>query len=190
MIQHQFIQPNVQYFKSLDYKSVRIVIVGRDPYPQGAMGIPFCKKTWKELDNRSAGRIILKTYHEININLEPVDSFYAMAQNGIIVVNASYFILGERYTLNKHYIYVKESWDLINKKIFLNLNKSVQILLCGDAKKMLNKEFLIEAGVVAKIKEVSHPCLQSRNKNSKKWDETWTFLHPPLRLCGGQFRGN
>ncbi len=167
------------YLNTIRKSTVKNGIIGRDPYPKGAIGIPFCKKLWPDIDDRSAGLFILNTFYKIDKNIDPVFLFHEMAHNGTIVINASYYILGEPYKASVHKKCVDEAWDTINKDLILSLNSEGNIYLCGDAGKMLKHIFddkEIKQSIKATVKYVSHPCLQSRNRNKSRWDETWKAI--------------
>jgi uracil DNA glycosylase len=81
---------------------IDLVIMGKDPFPNDAMSIPFCKKNWKLLSNKGqAGFSILNSidYKNFNINnylngkctLTPQKYFHKLAKKGIVMLNASYY---------------------------------------------------------------------------------------------------
>lgn len=164
-----------KYQEIINSSSIKRIIIGRDPYPSDPMGIPFCKNDWSLLDNKSAGLFILNTFHKINKRQELIEHFYEMARLGTIVLNASYFFMGGTYKKKLHQDFVQKSWEQINKKLILNLNANGEILLCGDSGIMM-KDIIEKNNIRATIKYVSHPCLQSRNKNKDKWDKTWKIV--------------
>jgi hypothetical protein len=151
---------------------LKLAIVGRDPYPNGALQIPFVKETWPELDKRSAGYNLFNSClggDFKNTFLTPSCAAFKLLEDGIVLLNASYFYLEkENIKPEKHFEFVNKSLD-VNYPILLATD---HILLCGDAYKMMN--WVIEFGSNI-ITEVPHPALQSKNRSKDKsgWEQWW-----------------
>lgn len=146
--------------------------MGRDPYPSSPNGIPFCKKTWKELKYKSSSG-----YHVLNsigINLEgieqqfdtPNDLFFYLAKNGIVFLNLSYDFIGTNTKIKKkvHSEYLNKAY-LINKPI---MDKSEILILCGEAKKNKWNNYTHH-----NCSECIHPDVQNRKYNKQLWDKRW-----------------
>lgn len=125
------------YEKLLKAKEINTLIVGKDPFPNGAMGIPFCKKTIKEQsDRRSSGYFVLNS---LGIDLKKYDEhtkpsaifFKLLEECKIGFINASYYFLAKK-TPSDFQIFVS---SYINSSIF---KKSKQILVTESALKILN----------------------------------------------------
>lgn len=158
-----------------DLVEIKLLIVGQDPYPSGAMSIPFCKKDWADLDDRRlAGYHILNSVNE-NFQIDrqlkdkynkPQIYFEFLAEKGIVMLNASYYFLEKETPSRKsHFGFVYESLELN----LPYLNKAQHILLCGNSYKMLN---WVVNGLTSDV-SVPHPSLQSKNKGSDKNKEQW-----------------
>ncbi len=155
--------------------TIKLVIVGRDPYPKCPTGIPFMKKEWSDLDGRSAG------FHVINSLVDkfpptkkfksPIDFAFFVLDFGVVFLNASYhYLCSETISKKRHYSFI-ESAFVTNFPI---LERANRVLLCGDAAKMLR--------LVTGLDEINglavpHPALQGRNSNKfdkQAWDHYWS----------------
>lgn len=171
-----------QYFDTLlTQDKIKILIVGRDPYPNGKMGIPFCKTDIKDMRKfNCSGNHLLKGLG-IDIaktNKNPVQIFHDLLQTeGIGFVNASYFFIGDKRP--KRY-QVKFS-NYINQPIF---EKSEKIVLTKSAKQLLrtrdkkiNDSYkpMINANIQMPIRDnwttVCHP--DNRNIKRPEHFELW-----------------
>jgi len=156
---------------------IKLVIMGKDPFPKGANGIPFCKNTWKEqLNPTSSGFIVLNSLGITRRNLEtefktPTDCFLYLTTKGIVFLNLSYCFIGVGVSIRKHRHReeLREGFK-INEKF---LKKADNIVLCGEANKNRWNDFKN-----SKINEVVHPA---RNRNSpdpkirERWQKSWSF---------------
>lgn len=155
--------------------NIKLCIVGRDPYPNNAIGIPFCKSSWSELkDKRIAGYHIIKSFFgDFNFNNPlhetPRETFMELIDFGVVFLNASYAFLNKEYlNKNKHNNFVRESFK-INKRI---MEKSKIIFLTGDAFEMIK---WVSSDYIDKKYKVPHPSLQGRNamKDKDEWLTYW-----------------
>ena len=164
---------NKAYLKeALSVSTVRLVILGRDPYPNGAEHIPFVKVSWDDLKQGSAGYNLFSSLFGCipkNDYATPSDCAFALLQFGIVLLNASYHYL-EKETISQ-----KRHLGCIDKAFGINLSileRSKLILACGDAHQMLDMVATFDHVVV----KVPHPTTQSRNSpNTDKelWDSYW-----------------
>lgn len=116
-----------------------LAIMGKDPYPTGAMGIPFCKSNWVEFCGKNVSG--LDVFKSLGINIKvvrsqfksPSEYFIHLAEEkGIIFLNLSYYFLNSACRQRTHSNELQES-ENINKNY---LHKSQNIILCGEAKKI------------------------------------------------------
>lgn len=160
---------------------IDLVIMGKDPFPKDAMGIPFCKKNWRLLSNKGeSGFRILNSlnYKNFDINnylndkciLTPQEYFIKLAKKGIIMLNASYYFL-ERETISR-----KRHFDFVYSSLEVNfpiIKKAENIILCGDAYELMN--WVVDGLSKNKFK-VPHPSMQShnnKNTDNDEWDKYW-----------------
>lgn len=139
LLQKKIVLDNIkihqEYFDSLIMvDKIKILIVGRDPYPKGSMGIPFCKDDIKELRKHNcSGKYLLKGLG-IDIDNEKRESndifFDLLKTKSVGFVNASYFYIGTEKP--KRY-QVKYS-NLLNQQIF---KKSEFVVMTNSAEKLL-----------------------------------------------------
>jgi hypothetical protein len=149
----------------------RLAIMGKDPYPNNANGIPFSKDRWSDFeDYRCSGKYIIDS---LGIRIEnakkkfksPNDLFlFLLKKHQIVFLNISYTFLGDGAAISKkkHSVEINASL-VINKPILI---KSDSILLCGQAKKLrlFYKDELPS-------REVFHPDF--RNISKSKWKDDW-----------------
>lgn len=152
----------------------RIAIVGKDPFPTNATGIPFCKPTWPEqLQENSSGFHVLNSIGVIELIDEvkfprPFDFFSFLISKGIVFLNISYEYIGGPIKRSDHRTQLDQAY-LINQPI---MNSSDIVVLCGEAKKNRWNGFRHPS-----IIEVVHP--DNRNRISRferirnEWRENW-----------------
>jgi len=149
---------------------VDLIIVGKDPYPTSAAGIPFCKESWKELL-----RVNCSGYHVLSalgVDLvaakekfsTPIILFEALAVEGIAFLNASYHFLNSERIYKKHFCFI-EMATAVNKLI---IEKTKVCILCGQAKVI--KDYI---PAQTDIFEVIHPDVQNRKFNKNAWEQVW-----------------
>ncbi len=133
------------------------VIVGNDAYPTNAMGIAFCKESWKELKHQNeSGYHLLNALGidiakaEIKFPNSASDFFRLMLKNGLIFWNAS-----EIKTL-----------------ISLGLpSRSIKSIICGPkAEKCFRNPNFLELCNTFPFYIPRHPCPQGTNSI---WEKFW-----------------
>jgi len=168
-----------EYFDSLIMAdNIRILIVGRDPYPNGSMGIPFCKNEINDLRKHNcSGKYLLKGLG-VDIDSEtrnPNEIFFDLLKTKKVgFVNASYFYIGAE----KPKRYQVKFSNLINQQIY---KKSEFVILTNSAKKLLKTrdkkiidgyEPIDDIEIKMPIKEdwltVCHPDFRNRNCENHK----------------------
>lgn len=172
---YHFIEMDEKYKQIIEnLDRINLCVVGRDPFPNGATTIPFCKETWNEQYNKNqAGYSIVVSLGENTASFaSPKEYFYDLASRGIVFLNASYaFLNKESISKVKHYHAVASSYE-INKPILKNAKK---VLLTGDSWTMLG---WIDSNIYSdeKYVKVPHPSPQARNRSELKseWDKYWS----------------
>lgn len=150
-------QDYIDFTKDIPIKKI---IVGIDPYPTGAMTIPFIKKDFKELNKSSAGLKIFSAFYdkdEMKDSTPKEIAFDLLIKHNTLLLNASYtFVKGK---IKKKDTCYKEAYE-VNKQFF---KEDVVIYCCGkkcaQVFKWLNKDNEIKS----KIKETIHPSVRYMN---------------------------
>ena len=165
-----------EYVEALDSnETFCLIIMGKDPYPKEAVGIPFCKPSWDSMcDKRISGLFVLQS---IGLDIKkarngfkvPADYFvYLAKEKGIAFLNLSYHYLNDSVR-KKHYVQL-QSAEKVNKKY---LFRSKATVLCGEAKKIIWYE-----GDYPSLHYAVHPSRQCNiHKNQKvrdSWSEWWS----------------
>lgn len=166
---------NESYRSLINSKTTyRIAIVGKDPFPTNATGVPFCKPTWQEqLQQNSSGFHVLNSIGVIDLIdeckfLRPFDFFSFLASKGIVFLNISYEYIGGSIRRLEHRVQMNQAY-LINQPI---MHSCDIVLLCGEASKNRWNGFMHP-----NIIEVVHP--DNRNRISRferirnQWSENW-----------------
>lgn len=171
---------NLYKKKALALKGIKICIVGRDPYPSAAMNLPFCKNQFDIKRDNCSGKHLLRglgvdVHSPKYSSLEPYDIFMDLLDQGIAVLNSSYYYL-EKETLSKrkHMEFFNEAYTETNKELF---KKSDIIILLGESSKMV--EWLnIKDGAERKMVTVCHPDVRNRYNSAVKesWNKTFNKL--------------
>jgi len=129
-----------KYVAALNVRDTYVLaIMGKDPYPTDAVGIPFCKPTWGTfcVDGVSG----LDVFRSLGVDVEkarkkykePCDFFiYLAVEKGIIFLNLSYHYLASKCRKNSHDMQLKSA-ERINRQYLL---ASKNIVLCGEADKI------------------------------------------------------
>lgn len=152
-------------------KDVYLAIVGKAPYPQQPVGIPFCKETWKEIEaHNCSGLYVLRSLgisiSKVKQNYTPVSLFEKLARLGIVFLNVSYDLINGPLRKKSHKESLRNALQ-INSPIF---KKATHIILCGDAKK--NFWF---GDNLENFKTVIHPDIRNRSKKRwHSWSQTWS----------------
>lgn len=151
---------------------INLLFIGKDPYPQNPIEIPFCKETFKELENGTcSGRYLL---NGLGVDLadfkkytEPYALFFNLLMDKrIALINASYDKLNKtKLTEVQKRIFREKNSPIIEKADF--------VIASFGAKKVL-KQYLNEY-LLKKINEVCHPDIRNKSKKHKELYETiWT----------------
>lgn len=153
-----------------DQNQIRLIIMGKDPYPTNANGVPFCKPTWTEqLDSSYSGYHIFRSLGIESKSLEtsfdnPIDYFIFLSFRGIIFLNLSYSYIGGPIRRARHNAQLREGFN-INRPF---LETASNIILCGEAKKNRWNGHNYSNSI-----EVVHPDIRNRNSRYQSIRENW-----------------
>ena len=134
------------------------VIVGNDPYPKNAMGIAFCKESWKELKRKNESGYHLLNALGIDIAKAEIkfpdnasDFFCLMLEKGLVFWNAS------------------EIKSLISLGLPSN---SIKSIICGPkAEKCFRNSAFLELCNTFPFYIPRHPCPQGADFI---WEKFWS----------------
>lgn len=160
------------YFKKISgIGNFKLVIVGQDPYPRLATGIPFSKPSWDDLKRNHSGHYLFSALIGPDYRTDyktPDKLVISLADKGVAILNASYrFMRGKAPSEKKHRKFVEEAYAL-NGEIF---KKAKRILLCGQKTiKMCGWVGVIPDD--SKIHGVPHPAPYGR-QDSPEWKKYW-----------------
>lgn len=119
----------LQALNDLCVKDYKVVIIGQDPFPEDAIGIPFCKVNKGDIDKKKiVGMIeyLASRYTEQKFDSNGRELFIELAEKGIIFLNALYF---EQKKLYRHKAEIKANSDESQKKEnLIKFNKEIQDL--------------------------------------------------------------
>jgi hypothetical protein len=161
-----------EYFERLSkVPTLKLVIIGQDPYPSGANGIAFCKNTFDELLHPSCcGKEIL---YSLDINIDsaiknfssPIELFYDLLDNGIAFINVN------------HEMFTDQAQNLSIFKPYNQsfLEKAEQIVVLGlskakDAFKQYYSEF-------ENVEFLIHPSAKAKLNSPIDWKKKWNKTH-------------
>jgi len=147
---------------------LQLVVVGQDPYPNGANGIAFCKNTFDELlDQYCCGKDVLFSLgiDVKNASIEfksPVDFFeYLLVEKGIGFINVNHKLFSENKDSSEEFIPFNEAF----------LSKAENIAILGET---LSKDVFFKYYPQYKeAKSFVHPSGKARNSFPLKWETVW-----------------
>lgn len=171
--EYQLHEPDAEYInRVMSLDRIRLAIVGQDPYPNGATSIPFVKTEWGQLSVVSAGHNVFRSAlgaDQMRQCKDPRAAAFMLLDEGIVLLNASYFYLEERSKKCIILPFLRKSLD-INLPV---LQRSEYTLLCGDkTAEFMQRVIEFDQG---SFEAIPHPCKQSRNarRNKEEWDGWW-----------------
>lgn len=161
------------------HQSVRLTIMGKDPYPSHPTGIPFCKATWDEqYAYNCSGAYVLSSLGFERDSLHgfdtPANFFMKIAEFGIVFLNLSYHYLNGN-TVDEH-----RDKDFLVGAAEINLpilERSSKIILCGEAR--FNSWY---CGVFTNQIEVCHPDIRNSIRPNEQLNREWQEYWSPNRL--------
>lgn len=163
------------YLKDIPRKNLHLAIMGKDPYPTDATGIPFCKPTWEQqLSQNCSGRFVLLSLGFNPGVLQqkydtPIHLFEELREYGIVFLNVSYKYIGKAIRKKHHLVYLQNSYQH-NR---LALEAARLVLFCGEAEKILRW------GIMPinnnRYRCVIHPDVRNKNNpnRSDSWQNCW-----------------
>jgi hypothetical protein len=119
---------------------IKLIIMGKDPYPEDPTGIPFCKNTWNAMFQYTcSGRYVLSVlgYKRKKILKGkygcPAEFFkYLAGKRGIVFLNISYYYIGGSLRKKEHEGFIEDAMAT-NMPI---MEKAKSIIICGAAGKL------------------------------------------------------
>jgi len=156
-------------------KPLKLAIMGRDPYPKDAQGIPFAKPTILQTANSLAGG---KIFDSLGLDIRFWQGkdirilFKKLLKQRIVFLNASYVFLGKGpLAQRKHGIYLHCA-NTVNSVI---IKYTENVVLCGEATKgykwangLTTKAFLPQ-----KFHCAPHPSARAYNRNETDFQKYW-----------------
>lgn len=150
--------------------------MGKDPFPQDPVGIPFCKPDWEQLnDDRCSGRHVLASLGVNTVAVRsafavPADYFNYLARvKGIAFLNLSYHFLDGPCRKGDHRAELLQA-AAVNDPV---LSKSRCVVLCGEASK-----YGWYGNKPSHAHEVGHPDVRCRisrfPKVAAQWQAWWS----------------
>jgi len=157
------------YHKLLFDSSLKLLLIGQDPYPTGANGIAFCKNTFEELHaSNCCGYDVLKSIG-LNSNeyvqkyQNPIDLFSSLLKfNKIGFINISESIKDEMSEEE-----IKDRVERISKLI----QNAEHSICCGYW--VYNTIINQNPSLKNKIIKVIHPSHYNKRKRFEIWSNNW-----------------
>ena len=154
--------------KVQNVQSLKLVVVGQDPYPIGANGIAFCKSSFADLyDENCSGAYVLNALgytlgYAIQTYINPVDMFMDLLDKGIAFVNMS----GERLE-NTNIEYYQKFYDY--NSAFLSKAEKIVVLGLTTSKAIFEELYASNFKVTEYL---IHPS--GKNREDERWTRYWT----------------
>ena len=176
----------IQYLSILQASGkFELAIMGKDPFPQDPVGIPFCKPDWEhQNNNRCSGSHVLAS---LGVNMLAVRSTFAVpaeyfrylaSVKGIAFLNLSYHFLDGPCRKREHQAELLQA-AAVNDSV---LSKSRHVVLCGEASK-----YFWYGNKLLHAHKVVHPDVRCQispyPKVAEQW-QTWWSSHAIARRFG------
>ena len=154
---------------------LKLAIVGRDPYPKGAIGIPFAKPTISQTASSLSGG---KIFQSLGIDVrfwrgrDVRMLFEKLLKQRIVFLNASYVFLGKGpLAQGKHGLFLHCA-NTVNSAI---INNTEQIVLCGEAAKGYKwaNGLTTKAVLPRKFHCAPHPSARVYNRDETEFQKYW-----------------
>ncbi len=149
--------------------------MGRDPYPEEAIGIPFAKPTIAKTASSLSGGVIFRSLgvdiHAWRGNDVKI-LFEKLLKQRIVFLNASYVFLGKGPLVQgKHGAYL----HCANTANSIIINGTEQVVLCGEAAKGYKwaNGLKTKAVLAPKFHCVPHPSARVYNRNEVEFQKYW-----------------
>lgn len=150
--------------------SIKLVIVGQDPYPVGANGIAFCKNTFSELEDfRCCGKDVL---HSLGIDLDqaknkfssPIELFMHLLNQGIAFINVNHELFSSNSNIEKYKGYNDQFLSKANKIVVLGLSTA-------------KTAFLQHYRNYSNVSYFIHPSGRNKNTLPEQWNAIWASTY-------------
>lgn len=147
---------------------LKLVIVGQDPYPQGANGIAFCKNTFEEFfDLYCCGKEVLFSlgYTEeyiVSKYKNPLALFCDLLSKGIAFINVSSLLLDDATELTL-------KADILYNENFLSKTDKIVVLGKSNATRLF-KQYYSEYHIFVSL---IHPSGLAKKHSQEEWENRW-----------------
>lgn len=154
---------------------IKLAIVGRDPYPEEAIGIPFAKPTIAKTASSLSGGVIFRS---LGVDIHAWRGkdvkvlFEKLLKQRIVFLNASYVFLGKGPLVQgKHGAYLHCA-NTANSIVF---NGAEQVVLCGEAAKGYKwvNGLKTKSVLPPKFHCAPHPSARVYNRNEAEFQKYW-----------------
>ncbi len=184
------IQNPTDYLAPVKGQSLRLAIVGKDPFPSGATHIPFCKASWHEQRQaNSSAQYVLASLGYDMAHLEkryatPIAFFEALRDMGIVFLNVSYTLITKQNASNQPMgsPIRRRDMEALKAAYMINqpyLEKAATIVLCGEAKKI---HWVAPALPTQKVIVAVHPDVRNKYSHHTTTRENWQKIWAPQQL--------
>ena len=155
---------------------LKLAIVGRDPYPDDAIGIPFAKPTVQQTASSLSGG---KIFQSLGIDIrswrgkEVRTLFEKLLKQRIVFLNTSYVFLGKGpLAQRKHGVFLHCA-NTANSTI---IDNTKQVVLCGEAVKGYKwaNGLATKASLPQKFHCAPHPSARAYNRNVTEFQKYWS----------------
>ena len=155
--------------RNVEANRIKLVLIGLDPFPTGAIGIPFCKASWSKLKKESGYRVFSSLTGSTDLekdfaNCTPKGKALELVNEGIILLNSSYQLLNK--SCDKKL--VKKQAFAFNKFI-IDKASDEQVLCLGNKSWGITKSLYVTE---TKLKHVKHPSARPKDRDSS-WQKYW-----------------
>lgn len=162
-----------EYFKALkkayEDDNIKLVLIGLDPFPKNAIGIPFCKAEWKDLKKGTGFRVFSSLLDVDNFSAWPItpkNQAIELAKNGVIFLNSSYELLRDPNRKKGRQVFLDKG--LAFNAMFL---KKAQNILCLGVVSFNHVE---DEFKLTKLKNFAyHPAARALQRADPKWKNFW-----------------
>lgn len=167
------------YRSAIPEGNIELIVMGKDPFPNDPVGVPFCKPSWdKQWAANSSGSVVLRALGIDRDVVElrfcrPIELFMRLASSHrIVFLNAAYAPLlnarGEPGALS-----LRRHKDMLEAGVQQNavfVERAKTVLFCGEARKIHGAFQRVGAKQCA-----VHPDVRNRWNPSVKhqWAEVW-----------------
>lgn len=154
----------------------KLAIVGRDPYPEDAIGIPFAKPSILQTASSLSGG---KIFQSLGIDIHAWRGkdvrtlFERLLKQRIVFLNVSYVFLGKGPLVKGKHGEFLHCANTANSAI---INNTEQVVLCGEAAKGYKwvKGLATKAILPRKFHGAPHPSARVYNRNEAEFQKYWT----------------